>query len=384
MKSSFRQWGARQMARFPAFQQVFRRTRQRISHLTLNIIRRAIPAAVPCGPPRRPFSTYECVKGGQLPGQIVLREQPRADPARTVLRRTAGLGQEKHVPWPVFWSEHRDAHLVGSTLGLINERKELAIESAWGAICLNDDPAYRQVRWPAATRLNGPWTSVVARWCAGFHHWVFDALPRLALLHEFPRDTGVIVPAELKPFQMESLHMLGLAGRYRPTRERHLHVERYFFSAPTGMTGHFNPYAVEMLRRMFLPHADTTLQVPSRVYIQRVGASRGIVNEPEVIALLESRGYVPMDMERMTFAQQIQVFARAKKICALHGAALTNLVWCAPGTKVIELLSSTFLNGVYEGIAEAAQLDYEHLICPGDIWYRAVVDLDALAEKLSR
>jgi capsular polysaccharide biosynthesis protein len=372
-----------QAARAPRLQQFLRNRRQRLAHVSLNALRRVIPSSVAFGPPKSAFSIYEKLKSGAAAGRVILEQQRAPDPRRTALRRLAGLGQEVHLQWPVFWSEHAQARLVGPTLALLNERKELAIEAAWGAICLDDDPAYRQLRRPAPVFLNGAWTSVVARWCGGFHHWMFDALPRLAVLSEFPSDINILVPEQLRPYQLETLSMLGVADRCRPSAERHLVAERFFFSAPTAMTGHFNPYAVEVLRRMFLPHADKTFESAERVYIRRVGAARGIENEAEVIELLQRRGYTVVDTEKLTVAQQIQLFANAKEICALHGAALTNLVWCQPGCRVVELLASTFLNGVYEGIAEAAGLDYDFLVCPGDVSYRARVDLKAVDDKLN-
>ena len=89
-----------------------------------------------------------------------------------------------------------------------------------------------------------------------------------------------------------------------------------------------------------------------------------------------------VDMETLSLAQQIQLFAQAEHICALHGAALTHLAWCRPGCRVLELLPTTYLNGVYEGVAEAVRADYDFLLCPGDTEMRALVNLKELAEKL--
>ena len=44
-----------------------------------------------------------------------------------------------------------------------------------------------------------------------------------------------------------------------------------------------------------------------------------------------------LHLEFVPFADQVRHFAKARLIVAAHGAALSNLVFCAPGTRVIEV-----------------------------------------------
>src|SRR6185503_756778 len=111
-------------------------------------------------------------------------------------------------------------------------------------------------------RLEGNWTSVVSRWSEGFYHWFMDVLPRLALLAEFPSDTQIIAPTIHANYQRDSLKWLGLENRSRPTSERRLSIEHYYFSSPTNITGLFAPCAVSFLRRSFLTHRDVRYDPP--------------------------------------------------------------------------------------------------------------------------
>jgi hypothetical protein len=61
---------------------------------------------------------------------------------------------------------------------------------------------------------------------------------------------------------------------------------------------------------------------------------------------------------------------------------LTRLVWARPQCRVLELLADNFLNGVYEGLAEAVGARHRFLICPGDADLRARVDLRQLEAAL--
>jgi capsular polysaccharide biosynthesis protein len=264
----------------------------------------------------------------------------------------------------------------------MDRKKRVAVESGFGLASLKDDAGYRQFKRPPAVRLDGNWTSIVSRWSAGFYHWFMDALPRLALFEEWPPDIRVIVPPDLHSYQIDTLRWLGLEDRYRPTREEHLVIEHYYFSSPTMMTGLLDPYGVTFLRNAFAERGDSEYDSPKRFYVQRVGAARGIVNDAEVVQFFQARGWAVVDTQQLTMAQQIQLFAKAEEICALHGAALTNLLWCRPGTKVLELVADTFMNGVYEGIAESVGLNYNFVMCRSDAQFRAHVDIARLRERL--
>ncbi len=357
------------------------RVRETGINLALAVVRRAVPARWHVGPPKGWFLLAERIRAGTARGRIVVEQPPAPRGMPGCLRELARLGQLEHRPWSIFWSQHREARLIGSTLLLQEEDGRVAAEAALGHPAVLDDPGFREFRHGPPVRLAGNWTSISWRWSGGFYHWLMDALPRLALLSEFPPDTRVIVPANLSGYQRETLAWLGLADRIRPTAERHLVVENFYFSSPTNHTGCFDPYAVDWLRRTFLPRQEAA-GTPRRFYVRRVGVSRGITNEAELLALFEQRGWAVVDTAEMTLARQIALFARADAVCALHGAALTNLVWCPPGCRVLELAASTYLNGVFEGIAEAAGVEHRFLIGPGTEDFAVTVDVAAVEKAM--
>jgi capsular polysaccharide biosynthesis protein len=41
---------------------------------------------------------------------------------------------------------------------------------------------------------------------------------------------------------------------------------------------------------------------------------------------------------RMSFEEQVRIFAQAKIIVGAHGAGLTNVVWAAPGAELLEFM----------------------------------------------
>ena len=276
------------------------------------------------------------------------------------------------------WSRHSDARLAGPSLALMNDRKELAYEAVYRRFCKRD-PAWQTVRLPAAGKIPGRWTSLVSAWVPSggvptFSHWIMDALPRLALLPEFPPDTGILVPARLAAYQQETLRLLGLADRVRPVSSPHLIVEDYYFSSPTSQIACYNPYAVEFLRSRLLPLADRDYSGPKRFYIQRRGKTRGISNEARVTEFFRRAGWGIVDTEQLTFAQELKLFSDAEAFAGVLGSGFTNAFWCRPGCKVISFVADSWLDGWAEWICGVNRLDYHWRIFPSN--HRMMAELD--------
>ena len=64
---------------------------------------------------------------------------------------------------------------------------------------------------------------------------------------------------------------------------------------------------------------------------------RLIINEDEVKSYLVSKGFKIIKSQDLSFLQQVDLFSNMKCIVTLHGAGLSNLVFCRANTKVIEI-----------------------------------------------
>src|SRR6476469_9150065 len=75
-----------------------------------------------------------------------------------------------------------------------------------------------------------------------------------------------------------------------------------------------------------------------RIYISRnAGTERRTINEYEVLNLLNELGFTRIFAESISFAEQVSLMAQAEVVVLMHGSAVINLVFCQPGTKVIEI-----------------------------------------------
>jgi len=380
--------------RHPALHRPLRKIRrlltEKIPALLPDFLRAVAPSGdFRLGPPKSPFSIYKSLlEKDPPPHRVILTGQgsPKTTPGS--LQIVCNLHQHECQPWPVFWSRHKDARLVSSSLALLDGQKRVALESIYGNIGWKDDPAWNYPVLPKPVELSGNWTSLVSRWCPSggvptFTHWILDALPRLAMLPEFPPDTKILVPSKLAAYQKETLQLLGLLDRIRYAPEKHLIAENYFFASPTAMIDCYNPFGVDFLREKFLPLADKNHSGPKKFLIHRANKSRGIVNEAEVYGFFRNLGWEIVDTEKLTFAQEIKLFNDAEAVGGVFGSGFTNAIWCKKGCKLLPFVADSWLDGYVEWIAEVVGAEFHYRIFPSDYAMRARVDLKTVGEMLN-
>lgn len=71
-----------------------------------------------------------------------------------------------------------------------------------------------------------------------------------------------------------------------------------------------------------------------RVYARRGARYRGLLNENRVEEILLAAGFEIVELNGLSLKAQIEIFSQAKSVVAPTGAALTNMVWCQPGTQI--------------------------------------------------
>ena len=77
---------------------------------------------------------------------------------------------------------------------------------------------------------------------------------------------------------------------------------------------------------------------------------------------LSKKGFVSVNLDNLSISQQSKIFASANTIVAFHGAALTNLIFCKKGTKVVEFFNPEYINVCYWAIANCVGLDYSYFL----------------------
>jgi capsular polysaccharide biosynthesis protein len=75
----------------------------------------------------------------------------------------------------------------------------------------------------------------------------------------------------------------------------------------------------------------------NRIFITRRGVGRTIRNLVATAEVLKRNGVKMIDSEFLTLQEQSALFAGASMVIGIHGAGLTNMIFCRSGTPVIEI-----------------------------------------------
>ncbi|WP_400191515.1 glycosyltransferase family 61 protein [Hymenobacter sp. B81] len=129
-----------------------------------------------------------------------------------------------------------------------------------------------------------------------------------------------------------------------------------------------------------------------RIYLERRGRRR-VLNEAPVYELLRAHDFEILEDRAYSIDEQIALFQQAGVVVAPHGAGLTNLLWCEPGTRVLEFFYNGYAPNYYHYLTTALQLDYHFLVDysagpAGNHWtnmsHDMLVDVPALERQLQR
>jgi hypothetical protein len=200
-----------------------------------------------------------------------------------------------------------------------------------------------------------------------YYHWMLDIMPRLSLIKKYKelQSIPLIVPKQLKEFQKESLQMAGFRSEKIIEFDGNFcQVEKLYYLSSLGDTGNPSPHDVLSLRELFLDkHSYHQSPSPEYLYITRRDAKyRRVLEEDKVIEYLKSIGFEIVCLSKLSFAEQIQKFSRAKIIVAPHGAALANMVFAPENVQIIELFPEDYINGCFWALANVCKHNYAFLI----------------------
>ncbi|HET7735957.1 MAG TPA: glycosyltransferase 61 family protein [Nocardioidaceae bacterium] len=272
-----------------------------------------------------------------------------------------------------FCLEIENGTTVGDYAAIVTPGGTLDYETSgyFGISSWREHPLFLRPQLPPIEKVDGTLLNLTTRGSsANYYHFLLDVLPRYGIFREALPDRwpdAVYVPHTSR-YQKQLLAMTGIdqlpllpAGGGTALRADRLLVPstpNQELAAPT--------WVVDWLRRN-LP-ASAASDLPTKLYVTRGDApnTRRYVEEPELWPLLERQGFARVDPGTLTVQEQIDVFAAADVVVAPHGAALSNLVFCKPGVRILELFAANYVNHCYWTIACAVPgTTYQYLVADG-------------------
>lgn len=210
---------------------------------------------------------------------------------------------------------------------------------------------------------------IVDDWSHGYFHWLADALPRLFLIRDRFYEWTLLLPNRYRELGFVEPSLLALGARrfqYMDAAEV-LRCRRLFLPTHVAPSGHYHGEVIRSVRELLVQaYGDVCGDGRrDRLYISRGGARRRrIANEEEVLQVLCRFGFQVIRAESCSFPEQVRLACRARYLVSNHGAGLTNMLFMAPGSSVLELRhTADSVNNCYFTLASPLGLRYFYQTC---------------------
>jgi capsular polysaccharide biosynthesis protein len=315
---------------------------------------------VPSAPPI--IETFDSVAGVRLVSVDLPRVPAPPPSSRTVQPELHPMFTRTYTEptYPLRVAVVPEGQLVTGSGAVITAGGELVMETLWDRQHYEREFGHPMPR-TAPTRVSGTHASIVSLWCNNYFHWIFNSLPRIAVLQA----SGVaydslIVPERLTRFQRESLAVLGIPdSRLTPFTGEHLQIENLVWAAPLAPINEPSSFLLEWVRENLGPHESE----PERMfYVSRAGGTRNVANEREVFEALAPLGFEFLLPESLPFQEQLRTFASAKLLVGPHGSNFVNAIF-SRHLSVLEFFQPSHVNwGVYTILCAAGQ-DHWNIMC---------------------
>ncbi len=195
------------------------------------------------------------------------------------------------------------------------------------------------------------------------YHWLYDGLPRLALAQRMGIEIESLYVDTSRPFVLQSLEMVGIKPRHVINAARYPNIQAKQMvipSFPLYAGRQFKPivpsWALGYLRSRL---AISSSKQSERLFVSRKDAHyRPLADEDTLFETLKPRGFKRVVLSGLSLQTQREIFASASVVVAPHGAGLANMLFCQPGTKILELFHPGFVQQCYWQLANMLHLPY--------------------------
>ncbi len=193
--------------------------------------------------------------------------------------------------------------------------------------------------------------SLLNRLDNNYFHWATESLTRILLVHQLPEFSSykIVIKSGSQPFIKESLSFLFNVEEEqiieKPLSQVLKTKETMVVSFPhvrkdeTQWTNVYDPSVLQNLNTLALKRIKEQSiyrqNHPQCILISRKNATeRRMINEEEVLSSLESYGVEVVYLEMLPYLEQVALFSKAKVIIGVHGAGLTNCLYCENATLI--------------------------------------------------
>lgn len=205
-----------------------------------------------------------------------------------------------------------------------------------------------------------------------YYHWVFDAVAKLHLLKKsglFDKVDYFLVPNYQYQYNKDYLKHFGISESkiINEEIEHHIQADLLMVCSEIRIEDHLPKDICNFFYSSFVNSYEKK-RSGKAIYIARGDAakSRKVSNEAALIPVLKNLGFEIYYLSRISVQEQAAIFNSASLIVAAHGGGLSNLVFCEPGTKVLEFFPDQYVRHYFYDICTKRGLIYDYLLCESE------------------
>lgn len=255
-----------------------------------------------------------------------------------------------------------NARILGPSGDIISSQGKLLAEFTPQNGDAATHSAFQRKRFGKQKYVEGRSLNLATPYSTNYYHWLSEALPGLrALGTELDQVDRVIIPPA-SAFHLQTLAALGI---YRNRileldNQSHLQCET-LLTLSIQRSFAARPQSVQWLQDTLAVQDGIQNKKGKRLYLSRDDAGwRNNNNEEQVIEILSRYGFEAIQPSAYEFSQQVALFGEASTVISAHGAGLTNLVFCKPGTRVLEILPPRWTPVIYAHLCKTAGHIYHY------------------------
>lgn len=203
-----------------------------------------------------------------------------------------------------------------------------------------------------------------------FGHWFNDIVGRLIILQKSDIEYDWLYAPKYASYMKQTYELYGVPLEKIIDSVENQHIQAEMLIVPSvsmrriscksdpvydiyPTTYYWPNWITQSVRSKFLPIAQNISKLKKhnfskKVFISRKDAIvRKMLNEDEVFALFEKKGFKRYCMRDLSFLEQAALFYNADYIVSAHGSALANVIFCRPNTQIVEIFQYLYDASLY-------------------------------------
>ncbi len=204
-----------------------------------------------------------------------------------------------------------------------------------------------------------------------YFHFIFDILPKIYLLslNIDLKKIDYFYVTDPKKWQVKIFNIFGINKKKLLSSKLNKHVfanEIYCVDHPWYFKGYIQQnvkkipkWIILNYRKIFLKKSTKNLK--KKIFLDRSQSKYNhcqITNYNDIKNLIIKKKFKIYKPEILSFKKQINLFNNSSMIIGAHGAAFTNIIFCKPGTKIIEIIPADHPSRKCERISKILKLKY--------------------------